>query len=132
LRAEEEGMQESAAGQRRRWADIVVILVGLALVGLAAWNAPISAGAEPDETRSIPSIYMAYAVGGGLALAAVFAVHRWKGVGRLLLLAAALVLLGYGVAGYQQGEALWLTVVLPGLLLLGAAPFFGPMPRANP
>ena len=63
----------------------------------------------------------------------MFAVHRWKGVGRLLLLAAALVLLGYGVAGYQQGaEALWLTVVLPGLLLLGAAPFFGPMPRANP
>lgn len=126
-------MQESAAGQRRRWADIVVILVGLSLVGLAAWNAPVSAGAGPDEARSMPSIYMAYAVGGGLALAAVFAVHRWRGVGRLLLLAAAVVLLGYGVAGYRQGaEVLWLTVVLPGVLLLSAAPFFGPMPRANP
>jgi hypothetical protein len=44
-----------------------------------------------------------------------------------------MVLLGYGVAGYRQvAEALWLTVVLPGVLLLGAAPFFGPMPRANP
>jgi peptidoglycan/LPS O-acetylase OafA/YrhL len=126
-------VQESATGQRRRWADIVVILVGLSLVGLAAWNAPVSAGAGPDEARSMPSIYMAYAVGGGLALAAVFAVHRWRGVGRILLLAAAVVLLGYGVAGYRQvAEALWLTVVLPGVLLLAAAPFFGRMPRANP
>jgi peptidoglycan/LPS O-acetylase OafA/YrhL len=126
-------MQESAAGQRRRWADIVVILVGLSLVGLSAWNAPVSAGASSDEARSMPSIYMAYTVGGGLALAAVFAVHRWRGVGRILLLAAAVVLLGYGIAGYREvAEALWLTVVLLGVLLLAAAPFLGPVPRAAP
>jgi peptidoglycan/LPS O-acetylase OafA/YrhL len=121
-------MQESA---RRRWADIVVILVGLLLLGLAAWNAPVSSGTRPDEAESLPSIYVAYAVGGGLALAALFVAHRWRMVGRVLLVIAALVLLGYGIAGYQApAEALWLTVVLPGILLLAASPFFGPMPRA--
>jgi hypothetical protein len=112
---------------------VVVILVALTLVGLAAWNAPVSSGARPDEAQSVPSIYRAYFIGGGLALAAVFVVHRWRGAGRVMLLIAAAVVLGFGIAGYRgAGGALWLTVVLPGVLLLAAAPFFGPVPRANP
>ncbi len=124
-------MQESPVRQRRRWADVIVILVGLFLVGLAAWNAPVSSGTRPDEAESLPSIYMAYAVGGGLALAALFVAHRWKLVGRAMVVLAGLVLLGYGIAGYRApAEALWFTVLIPGLLLLCASPFFGPMPRA--
>lgn len=117
---------------RRWWADVVVILVGLMLVGLAAWNAPVSSGTRPDEAASMPSIYVAYAVGGGLAIAALFVAHKWRMAGRALLVLAALVLLGYGIAGYRDAaEALWPTVLLPGILLLGASPFFGPMPRAS-
>lgn len=125
-------MQETPARRRRLWADIVVILVGLLLVGLAAWNAPVSSGTRPDEAASLPSLYVAYAVGGGLALAALFIAHRSRMIGRVLLVVSALVLLGYGIAGYRDpAEALWLTVLVPGLLLLGATPFFGPVPRAG-
>jgi hypothetical protein len=124
-------MQESGEQVRRRWADVVVMLTGLMLVGLAAWNAPASSG-RPDETASLGSMYVAYAIGGGLAIAALFLVHRSRMIGRLLLVAAGLVVLGFGLDGFREGAgAVWLTVLLPALLLLGAAPFFGPMPRAR-
>ena len=125
-------MNESPERTRRRWADVVVMLSALLLVGLAAWNAPASSGSSPDETFSLGSMYVAYGVGGGLALAAVFLVHRWRTVGRVVLVAAALIVLGFGFHAYRGGAgAVWLTVLLPGLLMLAAAPFFGPMPRAQ-
>jgi hypothetical protein len=125
-------MQETPERRRRLGADVVVILVGLLLVGLAAWNAPVSSGTRPDEAASMPSLYVAYAIGGGLALAALFIAHRSRMIGRVVLVVSALVLLGYGIAGYRDAaEALWLTVLVPGLLLLGATPFFGPVPRAG-
>ena len=123
-------MNESAGRTRRRWADIVVIVTGLVLVGLAAWNAPASTG-RPEETHSLGSMYVAYGVGGGLGLLALFIAHRSRIVGRLLLVAAALLLLGFGLDAFRQpAGAVWLTALLPALLLLGATPFFGPMPRA--
>ena len=126
-------MRETPARTRRRWADIVVILTGLALVGLAAWNAPASGGGRPHEAESLASMYVAYAIGGGLALTALFVAHRWRTVGRVLLVAAALLLLGFGFDAFRaQVWPVWITVLLPALLLLGATPFFGPMPRANP
>jgi peptidoglycan/LPS O-acetylase OafA/YrhL len=126
-------MRDTPARERRRWADIVVIVTGLLLVGLAAWNAPASAGNRPDETASLPSMYVTYGIGGGLALMALFVAHRWRVAGQILLVAAALVLLGFGFDAFREGTAApWLTILLPALLLLGASPFFGPMPRANP
>ncbi len=48
-----------------------------------------------------------------------------------MVVQAGLLLLFYGIAGYRYpAEALWFTVLIPGLLLLCASPFFGPMPRA--
>jgi hypothetical protein len=62
----------------------------------------------------------------------VFLVHRWRAVGRLLLVAAAVLVLGYGIAAFRGAPgALWVTVLIPGILLLIAAPFFGPIPRAR-
>jgi peptidoglycan/LPS O-acetylase OafA/YrhL len=124
-------MSESLARERRRWADIVVIVTGLALVGLAAWNGPASSEAPDARTASLPSMYAAYGVGGGLALAAVLVVHRWRTAGRMLLIVAALTLLGFGLDAFQrEGGGVWLTILVPALLLLVASPFFGPMPRA--
>jgi hypothetical protein len=126
-------MSDTPARERRRWADIVVMLTGLTLIGLAAWNAPASSGARPDETASLGSMYLAYGVGGALAIVALFVAHRSRMIGRVLLVAAAFVLLGFGFDAFrEQVPAVWLTVLLPALLLLGASPFFGPMPRANP
>jgi hypothetical protein len=119
-----------AARDRRRWADVVVILTGLLLVGLAAFNAPASTG-RPDQAASLPSMYVAYGLGGGLALVAFFVAQRWPLLGKLMLVAGALVLLGFGFAAFRAGAAAgWLTILLPALALLGSAPFFGRMPRA--
>jgi hypothetical protein len=123
-------MPETPPRERRRLADIVVIATGLLLVGLAAWNAPASP--RPDIV-SLQWMYAAYGLGGALALIALFVAHRSRTVGRILLVAAALVLLGFGVSNFRQASGtMWLTIVLPAILLLGAAPFFGAMPRANP
>jgi hypothetical protein len=46
-------MQESATRARRHWADIIVILMGLLLMGLAAWNGPAS---EPDASHRVASL----------------------------------------------------------------------------
>jgi hypothetical protein len=90
-------------------------------------------GGPTDEASSLPAVYTAYAVGGGLALAGFFLAQRWLVVGRVLVVIAGLVLIAYGVAGYRESAAaLWATVLVPGLLLLAATPFFGPMPRARP
>jgi hypothetical protein len=41
-----------------------------------------------------------------------------------------LLVLGYGLAAFRGAPGqLWATVLIPGILLLVAAPFFGPMPR---
>ena len=125
-------MSETPRQRRRLAADTVVIFTGLLLLGLAAWNAPASSGRTPDETASLPSMYMAYAVGGALALVSLFVAHRSRTAGRLLLVLAALLLLGFGFDAFRAGAAaVWLTVLVPALQMLGATPFFGPMPRAN-
>jgi cytochrome bd-type quinol oxidase subunit 2 len=125
-------MSDTPARERRRWADIVVIATGLMLVGFAAWNAPASTGA-PDETASLPSLFTAYAAGGALAIVALFVAHRSRTGGRVLIVAAALLLLVFGFDAFRErAAAAWLTVLVPAVLLLGAVPFFGPMPRANP
>jgi hypothetical protein len=124
-------MPETAERERRHWADIVVIVTGLLLVGLAAWNGPASSGPRADVV-SLAWMYVAYGIGGGLALLALFVAHHSRTGGRILLGAAALVVLGFGLNAFRQSSpALWLTVVVPGLLLLGATPFMGRMPRAN-
>jgi uncharacterized membrane protein YidH (DUF202 family) len=125
-------MPETPPRERRRLADIVVIGTGLLLVAMAAWNAPASASAR-NEVASFQWLYAAYGLGGVLALAALFVAHRSRTLGRILLVAAALVVLGFGLNTFRQASTtVWLTVVLPALLLLGATPFFGAMPRAHP
>jgi hypothetical protein len=123
-------MPETPPRKRRQLADIVVIAIGLLLVGLAAWNAVAS---SDPALVSLQWMYAAYGLGGFLALVALFVAHRSRTVGRVVLVAAALVLLGFGLGNFRQATGtMWLTIVLPAIVLLGAAPFFGAMPRANP
>jgi peptidoglycan/LPS O-acetylase OafA/YrhL len=123
-------MQEFPTLRRRHWADVAVIFVGLALVGLAVWSPPFS---PSREVRNIVSAWQIYALAGGLSLAALFVGQRWRWrqVARLMLFAAAVVLLtGMFDAFRYLGPAAWLTAIIPAGLLLAAAPFFGPMPRS--
>jgi hypothetical protein len=116
--------------RRRHWADVAAILAGLMLMGLAIW--PVSFAADPETGRRV-SVWWIYALAGGLSLVGVFLGQRWefRQVARGLLFAAVGVLV-YGLVTMFRdlGTAAVLTVLVPSLLLLLAAPFFGPMPRA--
>ena len=122
-------MQDTPEKERRRWADVAVIIVGLGLFGFAVWVPPFT---EAGEVRHVLSLWQIYALAGGLTLAALFVGQRWRWrtFARLMLLAAVVVLtIGLFTAFRDLGPAAWLTAVLPAILLVVAIPFFGPMPR---
>ncbi len=122
-------MPETPAAGRRRWADVVLILTGLSLFGLAVWFPPFSTTAEAPEAISL---WPNYALAGGLVLLALFLGQRWDWLRftRLMLL-VAVVVLAVGVFRVRGlGMVAWLTLIIPGLAVLLAIPFFGPMPRA--
>ena len=125
----EDAMAEKAEVKRRHWADVAVILAGLTLWGFAIWPTPF---ADSPEVGRL-TVWPIYAVAGVLTLAGFLLGQRWqwRAIARVLLFAAAAVL-AYGLLTTFRalGAAAWLTVIVPGLLLLLAAPFFGPMPRA--
>ena len=126
-------MQDTPARTRRHWADIAVIIVGLGLFGLAIWFPPFTTTTGADEVKTAPAVWPIYALAGGLTLVALFAGQRWqwRTFARVLLIAAVAVLVVGLFTGFRElGPAAWLTVILPGIVLLVATPFFGPMPRA--
>lgn len=122
-------MRESLEVRRRHVADATVIFVGLVLLGLAIWSPPFS---PSPQVRNIVSTWQIYAVAGGLSVAALIVGQRWRWrtLARLMLFAAAVVLVtGMFSAFRYLGPAAWLTAIVPAILLLAATPFFGPMPR---
>jgi O-antigen/teichoic acid export membrane protein len=126
-------MQDTPARTRRHWADIAVIIVGLGLFGLAIWVPPFTTTTGADEVKTAPAVWPIYALAGGLTLVALFAGQRWqwRTFARVLLIAAVAVLVVGLFTGFRElGPAAWLTVIIPGIVLLVATPFFGPMPRA--
>lgn len=126
-------MQDTPARTRRHWADVAVILVGLGLFGLAVWFPPFTTTAGAGEVRTVYSVWPIYGTAGGLTLLALFAGQRWqwRTFARILLIAAVVVLIVGLFTGFRKlGPTAWLTVIIPGIVLLVAIPFFGPMPRA--
>ncbi len=126
-------MQDTPARTRRHWADVAVILVGLGLFGLAIWFPPFTTTTGAGEVKTVPTVWPIYAVAGGLTLVALFAGQRWqwRTFAQVLLIAAVVVLAVGLFTGFRElGPAAWLTVIFPGIVLLVATPFFGPMPRA--
>jgi hypothetical protein len=126
-------MQDTPARTRRHWADVAVILVGLGLFGLAVWFPPFTTTAGAGEVRTVHALWPIYATAGGLTLLALFAGQRWqwRTFARVLLIAAVVVLVVGLFTGFRElGPTAWLTVIIPGIVLLVAIPFFGPMPRA--
>jgi len=125
-------MQDTPSRERRRWADVAVILCGLGLFGLAIWFPPFTTTTGSGESAP-PSVWPIYGGAGGLTLLALFLGQRWqwRTVARILLV-AAVVILSYGLLTRfrEFGPAAWLTVIIPGIIILIATPFFGPMPRA--
>jgi hypothetical protein len=124
-------MADKPSVERRHWADIMVILSGLLLWGLAIWPTPFVNTA--GEVAGRLAVWQIYAAAGLLTLGGLLVGQRWqwRGIARTLLLGAVAVL-AYGLftTFRDLGPAALLTVIVPGLVLLLALPFFGPMPRA--
>ena len=123
-------MTEAAEVRRRLWADVAVILAGLMLWGLAIWPTPF---VDRPEVAGQLTIWQVYAGAGILTIAGFLLGQRgqWRTIARILLLGAVVVLgVGLVTTFRDLGPAALLTVIVPGLALLLAAPFFGPMPRA--
>ena len=122
-------MPETPESRRRRWADVVLIVAGLLLSGLAIWPPPF---VNAQEVGGRFGVWQVYALAGGLTMAGLLLGQRWRwrALARPLLLAAVLVLAaGLFTTFRDLGPVAILTVILPGLLILVATPFFGPMPR---
>jgi peptidoglycan/LPS O-acetylase OafA/YrhL len=118
--------------KRRHWADVVAIVTGLALLGLAIWPGSPSASAGAAIESGRPDyLWLGHALAGGIALLGVTAAQRWglRSLGRSLLIIAGLGLVALLVMFHEFGPRAILTVLLPALLLLAAAASVGPMPR---
>ncbi len=125
------GVFEHSA-QRRHWADVLAIVTGLALLGLAIWPGPQSASAGAALESGRPQVlWLAHALAGAMALTGVTAAQRWglRPLGRWLLAIAALGLLAVLFTFREFGPRALSTVLLPALLLFIAAFAVGPMPR---
>ncbi|HUQ81452.1 MAG TPA: hypothetical protein VM076_09955 [Gemmatimonadaceae bacterium] len=126
-------MTASSVGPKsRNWADLVAIVTGVALIGLAMWPGPQSASAGAARESGNPQLlWLSHACAGALALGAVAAAQRWslRPLARGLLILGGLGLLSVLLVFRDFGPRALLTAVLPALLLLGAATAIGPMPR---
>jgi peptidoglycan/LPS O-acetylase OafA/YrhL len=121
---------DTPARDRRRWADAALILTGLGLFGLAVWFPPFST--TSDAAQAI-RLWPFYALAGGLVLIALFLGQKWDWVrlARLIIVAALVVLVIALFRVRSVGMVAWLTLIIPGIILLFTVPFFGPMPRAG-
>ena len=118
--------------QGRPWADVLAILTGLVLMALAIWPGEPQANTDAArESANVQLQWLAYAIAGGSAIAAVLIAQKWqrRPLARALLVLGALVLLGVLLVFRDFGVRALLTVLLPAVALLISATAIGPMPR---
>jgi hypothetical protein len=100
------------------------------MVALAMWGGSGAGVAETGEAR-VPRVpWFTHFIAGALTLAGVFTAQRWqlRRVAQLCFIAAAVVLLAALAVFRYFGPWAWLTLVLPAVVLLAAAPFLAPVP----
>jgi hypothetical protein len=114
--------------RRRHWADVVVIVVGVYLFLVAFWSPGLVAAEGAARVQDHQFWWWTKMLGGVSALVAVLLVQRWVLVGKVLVGAAALLAL-LGLLTFRVWDwVVLVTVLIPGLLLAAATPWFGPMP----
>jgi peptidoglycan/LPS O-acetylase OafA/YrhL len=115
----------------RKWSDIVVVVASLVALGNAIWGPFIMTTAGSDPQRGDTGIgynWLAFGVGGLLALLGVFLAERRPRLARIAV-AVAGVMIAVVPFTYDRWHALpIITSVILGLAMLIAAPFVGPMP----
>ena len=115
----------------RKWADIVAIVAGLVALANAMWGPIIFTMMYKQLSqgdRGVAYNWMAFGLGGLLALCGVALAQRSPRAGRPFLTVAGILLVV--VPFFYDNKPLLpiATSVILGLAMLGAAPFLGPMP----
>jgi hypothetical protein len=122
-------MDAVSEARGRRWADIVAILASVVLFGYSVWGG-ILAG-DSDGLREVRNIGLARAsniFGGLLGVIGIFAAQKSPGAGRALVIAAGVVALA-GLFAFNVIDGTSMAASgIPGIALLLAGFFVGPMP----
>jgi hypothetical protein len=123
-------MDRAQGARRRHWADVVAIVAGVWSFGEALWGPALFSGETVD--RGAGATWLAFGIGGLLAIIAVIAAQRYTKPARILLGIAGLILLASPFAYRHPAWLPIVTSVIAGLAMLAAAPFIGRMPREVP
>ncbi|HEX6938726.1 MAG TPA: hypothetical protein VF158_04895 [Longimicrobiales bacterium] len=115
--------------QRRRWADVLVIVVGVYALILSLYGGILGRpGAVALQVADPGWYFAATGLAGVLALASVLVALRSRMFGRALSAAAGVVLLSGLFAVTSIDLAAVIELLLPAALLFAATPFLGAMP----
>ena len=117
-------------GRRFEIADFAALLAGVFSIGFTMWGLPIASDlrAETSLGEPIAPLWLLYAVGGVLAVLAVFVAQRNRVMGRALLVVAGRVeRVGVFVAWELGGMSRLSTIVLA-VVMLAASTALGPVP----
>jgi hypothetical protein len=122
--------QDSADLRRRHWADVVGIIAGVWAFGEAIWGPTIFTDNVQD--RGATATWLAYGLGGLLAVLGVVLAQRHRTAGRVLVACGGVLHLASPFAYANPATLPIVSAVVIGVMMLVAAPFVGPMPRDLP
>lgn len=123
-------MDGVSKAQRRHWADVVAILAGVWSFAQALWGPAIFSMETVD--RGAGASWIAFALGGLLAIGAVLLAQRSTKPARIMLAIGGLILLVSGFAYRNPVSLPIISSIVAGVAMLAAAPFIGRMPRELP
>lgn len=118
----------------RNFANYGIIFTGVLLAALAIWPGNPTASRDAMSELPVPDYaWVAHGLGALLSIGAVTLGQRAdrRGLARLMLVAAVVILLGALVLGGSFGPRSLLSLLLPAVVLAIAAATFGPMPAPN-
>jgi hypothetical protein len=121
---------QTASATSHQWADLVAIMLGMSLLGMALYGAPLIASGEREEIRYGQIVWLVYFLTGTVALIATgFAQwERYQTIARIILALNGLALLGGLFAFDNFGWRALVTVALPGVVFILLSRFLGPLP----
>jgi hypothetical protein len=125
-------MDAVTEARRRRWADIVAILASVVLVGYSVWGGVLAGDSEGlREVRNISLVRGSNILGGLLGVLGIFVAQKSRAAGRAMIIAAGVVALA-GLFAFRVLDGTSIAASgAPGLALLLAGFFVGPMPTES-
>lgn len=114
--------------KRRLWADVVVLVAATYALVSTVWAPPAAMVAEGNPVENVPWLVAAHGLAGVLSFGGLAAAFRWPRVGRALVATGGVLLLSGLLVLDELTAVALVSLAVPGLVLLAAAPFVGPMP----